>query len=186
MPQIELSTATFGRLQQLAEPFVDTPETVINKLIDAYESRAKAPAAVESQASGTTAKAFNPASPPDLKHTKVLSAKVDGEALEKGANWNGILVAAIRKATATAKAPDDLRRLIIVNFVPGRKDDEGYKYLPEAEISVQGQDANSSWKGAAHIAQRLGFPLEVEFLWREKEGAEHPGEMGRLACGAAG
>jgi hypothetical protein len=107
--------------------------------------------------------------------------KFDNKLLAKGANWNGLLVEAIRKARANVKTVEDLSRLIIVNFVSGRKEDEGYKYLPEASLSVQGQDANSAWKGAFHIAQQLRCPIEVMFVWRHKEGAAFPGETGCLA-----
>ena len=34
MPSIELSETTYNRLKDLAEPFVDTPETVIRRLMD--------------------------------------------------------------------------------------------------------------------------------------------------------
>jgi hypothetical protein len=37
MPQIELSADTFRRLQRLAEPFVDTPETIILRLLTQHE-----------------------------------------------------------------------------------------------------------------------------------------------------
>jgi len=36
MPTIELSQQTFDRLKDLAEPLVDTPDTVIHKLLEAY------------------------------------------------------------------------------------------------------------------------------------------------------
>jgi len=36
---IRISNETFSRLQNLAEPFVDTPASVIEKLLDKYESR---------------------------------------------------------------------------------------------------------------------------------------------------
>jgi hypothetical protein len=78
-------------------------------------------------------------------------------------------------------SPEEARRLIIVNFVSRKKEDEGYHFMPELGISVQGQDANDSWKGASHLARKLGVPVEIEFLWREKEGAAFPGVTGRLS-----
>jgi Mrr restriction endonuclease-like protein len=36
MPTIELSQETFDRLKELAEPLVDTPDTVVQKLLEAY------------------------------------------------------------------------------------------------------------------------------------------------------
>ena len=62
----------------------------------------------------------------------------------------------------------------------GRKEDEGYHYLPEVNFSVQGQDANAAWRGVAFIAQNLNVPVEVSFLWRNKDGAEHPGKPGTM------
>ena len=38
MPTIELSQASFDRLKELAEPLVDTAETVIGRLITAYQA----------------------------------------------------------------------------------------------------------------------------------------------------
>lgn len=67
-----------------------------------------------------------------------------------------------------------------MNFVDGQKNDEGYRYLPDVGISIQGQDANGAWKAACYIAQQLGFPLTVTFVWREKEGAAFPGVTGRF------
>jgi hypothetical protein len=63
----------------------------------------------------------------------------------------------------------------------GRKEDEGYRFMPEIGLSIQGQDANSAWRGARHIARQLGIPVETEFLWRHKEGAAFPGVTGRLS-----
>ena len=47
------------------------------------------------------------------------------------------------------------------------------------------QDSNGSWKGARHIAQKLGLQLSVTFRWREKEGAAFPSVTGRLSIAAA-
>ena len=67
-----------------------------------------------------------------------------------------------------------------MNFVDGQKNDEGYRYLPDVGISIQGQDANGAWKAACHIAQQLGFPLTVTFVSREKESAAFPDVTGRF------
>jgi hypothetical protein len=49
-------------------------------------------------------------------------------------------------------------------------------------ISVQGQDANYAWKGAAHLACELNIPVAAEFVWKDKPGAAHPGVIGRLTA----
>ncbi len=127
-----------------------------------------------------TPRIFNSMAVPNLTHTKLLSAKVDSTTVRP--TWNELLFYLIRlipkdRLTKT----DEARRIIIVNFVPGKKEDEGYRFVAEHGISVQGQGANDAWKGVSHIAQRLGVSVEVEFLWRMKEGAAHPGVTGRLS-----
>ncbi len=48
MPDISLSQAAFERLQRHAKPFVDTPETVILRALDALEQTTGQPAPEES------------------------------------------------------------------------------------------------------------------------------------------
>jgi hypothetical protein len=181
MPQVQIADKTLARLQKHAVALVDTVDTVINRIVDAYENCNGHDHIVAASGPVDTAKTFDPSAPPDLTHTKVLSAKLDGTSLGKGANWNGLLKQAIRLAKQRAKSADDLKRFVIINHVPGKKDDEGYEYLADADLSVQGQDAKGAWRGVAHIAQQLGISVEVIFLWRHKDRAAFPGETGCLA-----
>ena len=178
--KVDLSDATLKRLQKHAVPLVDSVETVVRKLIDFYEREHSAQPKLKSPPAAERARTFSATSPPDLTHTKVLSVKLGGTPLTKR-NWNGLLFEAIRRAKDRLSSEIDARRLIIVNFVHGKKEGEGYVFIPEVGLSVQGQDSNSAWRGACHIAQKLGIPVEVEFLWRAKEGAAFPGVTGRLS-----
>ncbi len=179
--QVELSDATFERLQNHAVPLVDSVEAVINRLAAFYEdSKPTRPNPVQAP-STEGPRQFNAASPPDLTHTKILSVELGGMPLPKP-NWNRLLFEMSRQAKDRLSSGDNPRRLITVNFVDGKKEDEGYRFIPEIGLSVQGQDANSAWAGACHIAQQLGIPVEVEFLWRAKEGAAFPGVTGRLSA----
>lgn len=182
-PSVELSPTTFSRLQNHAVPLVDTIETVINRFIDFYEKQANN--ASQPSSGKEKAKVFNPSTPPDLTHTKVLGVMVNGEALGHGQdNWNGLLNAVVRRASAQAKSADAFKKLMAVNFVEGQKTDEGYRYLSDLGISIQGQDANGAWRGVAHMAQKLGLPVSVTFAWREKVGAAFPGVTGALILNA--
>lgn len=179
-PSVDLSPATFTRLQAHAVPLVDTIESVINRLLDAYETKGGAPAA-DGEGGGGEVRQFNANTPPDLTHTKVLEIAFDGKPLERGeANWNGLLNAAVRKAKGKVKSSAELKRLLVVNFVEGQKTNEGYRFLSDVGLSVQGQDANGAWKAACHIAQQLACPLKATFIWRDKEGAAFPGVTGQL------
>jgi hypothetical protein len=184
VPSVELSPQTFARLQAHAVPLVDNIETVISRLIDFYEARDGVPASTGDAASEV--RRFNPLSPPALTHTKVLAIEFCGRPLQHGqANWNGLLNAAVREAKAHAQSASELKQLVIIPFVEGQKTNEGYRFLPDIGISVQGQDANGAWKAACHIAQRLGLALSATFVWREeKKGAAFPGVTGRLSIQA--
>jgi hypothetical protein len=180
-PSVDLSPATFSRLQNHAVPLVDTIESVINRLLDAFETKSGTPAPSDGADGSPTARQFNPNTPPDLRHTKVLAIEFDGKPLARSdANWNGLLNTVIREAKAKAKTSADLKKLVIVNFVEGQKSDEGYRFLSDVGLSVQGQDANGAWKGACHVAQQLGRELKAVFIWREKEGAAFPGTIGQF------
>lgn len=175
-PMVELSATTFARLQSHAVPLVDTIESVINRLLDSADAHGHA-----ASDSGQAVRSFNADAPPDLTHAKILGVSFNGEKLGRGEdNWNGLLHAAVRKAVQHAKSPDELKSLMVVKYVDGEKQDEGYRPLPGGKVSVQGQDANGAWRAARHIAQQLGCPLSVKFAWREKEGAAFPGLTGQM------
>ncbi len=174
-PQVQLSPATFGRLQKCAEPLVDDIESVINKLIDSFE---KGQGVLPPLGSG--AKDYG-GSAPSLTHTKVLSVEIGGKVLQKSiATWNGLLNEAVIQAAAKLGSTEALKDVLVVPYVVGAKEDTGYRYLPAAGVSVQGQDANSAWKGAAHIANALHIPVRVFFIWYQNDKAANPGQTGKL------
>jgi hypothetical protein len=179
-PSVELSPATFGRLQGHAVPLVDTIETVISRMIDAYESKTQAPGA-PGGSNEQNVRSFNASTPPDLTHTKILGITFCGRELGRSEdNWNALLNAAVREAKTRSKSAAEFKQLMVVNFVEGDKTNEGYRPLSGTGISVQGQDANGAWRGVSHIAQTLKCPVSVKFAWREKEGAAFPGVIGQL------
>jgi len=181
--QIEISDITFSRLQQLAVPLVDSNDTVITKLLDAFARNGSShPNGTQkpTQHSAEPQK-FSASSPPSLTHTKLLAGKLNGKPLRE-VKWNALLVEAIRLAKAKARTPDELQRLIPVNFVRGKKEIEGYHYIPDIDLSVQGQDADAAWSSAHQIAQQLGLPIEAEFQWRTKDRAAYPGVTGKLSA----
>ena len=173
-PQIDLTQSTFAELQKLAEPFVDnTPEDVIVKLIKAFKGVSHSTSALPvgpKDYSGLV---------PNLGHTKVLSAKVNGVPLDQP-NWNRFLDRLILEAAKKVPDPRALKDLIVVNCVVGTKDDQGYHFLPAAGLSVQGQDSNGAWKGITHLAKAMKFSVEVVFIWLDNPKAANPGQTGKL------
>ena len=120
-PSVELSPNTFTRLQTHAVPLVDSIESVINRLIDFYESRDGAPVPVSSAGGYENVRQFSPSAPPGLTHTKVLAVEFRGKSLERSqANWNGLLNAAVRAAKAAAKSPAEFKKLRAMTAVRDR------------------------------------------------------------------
>jgi hypothetical protein len=184
MPKIEISDATFARLQGLAVPLVDSNDSVIAKLLDDRENgRLSHPNGAQKPArSAIEPREFTAASPPGLTHAKMLSGSVNGNPI-KDVTWNGFLVETIRQAKTAARDESELRRVVPVNFnVQGKKETEGYHFYPDIDLSIQGKDAKTAWLGAYSIAQQLGFRIEVEFQWRRKDGAAFPGVIGKLSA----
>lgn len=181
-PQISISTATFNRLQKYAVPLVDDIESVINKLIDEKEANTStALVPVASQPGHGDARDFS-GKVPDLTHTKMLSAHLDGKLLPPSkTNWNRLLDEVILLAASKVKDPRALKQLIIVNCVTGKKEDQGYRYLSKAGISVQGQDSAAAWEAISHILNNIQVAAEVVFMWYKNEKAAHPGQTGKLA-----
>jgi hypothetical protein len=64
------------------------------------------------------------------------------------------------------------------SFVVGEKDDNGYVYIPEAGVSLQGQSSNVAWSQVNNLATALGLSVAVEFQWLNHEKAAMPNAMG--------
>lgn len=172
-PQVNISPVTFGRLQRCAEPLVDDIESVITKLLDHYENKQGTPT------SATTAR-IDAGTTPDLTWTKLLSAEIAGEPLKK-VDWNALLIAMVELAATKVQTPQEVAELVIVNRVATKKENNGYRFIPSAGVSVQGQDANSAWKAVTHIAKTLNVPVKVFFRWYDNEKAANPGKTGKLS-----
>ena len=182
MPEITIEQTTFARLQRHALALVDTADTVVRRALDALD-------AVEG--CGHEEVPANPTQVdhevdvrqlPDVTHTKVLAARIGGEGIEKP-NWNRLLDRVVVLAMRNAGSFDHLNRMCPVNMVAGQKTIEGYHYLSEIDVSVQGLSAKEACGALIDIARRCGTDLEITFQWRNKDGAERPGETRRLTIG---
>lgn len=167
--QITISEKSFKRLQACAEPLVDTIEDVIIRLLDAYT--------VGQGDNGI--RVFDPSQPPDLRHTTPMSAKINGRVLSKPEiYWNNILVVLVKELAKKGLKPVDISAVVTSNNVVGRKTDNGYKFIREAGISLQGLDANSAWKTIHWVAVAAGITLELKFRWQNKEDLDMSGVIG--------
>jgi hypothetical protein len=172
---IELPDDLFAKLQKHAVPFIDTPISVIERAVRALEEGDEEPAAPAEAGS----RSFNPAAPPNLAFTTPKKAVVGGKALPKSQTyWHNIMVAVIREAGLRRVSTDDLLALITVNCVRGERHETGFTYIPEAGLSIQGQNANNAWRQAHVIASSIGILVEVVFAWQNNAKAAMPSVVG--------
>jgi hypothetical protein len=178
-PNDAIPPSVFARLQKHAVPLVDDLESVLTRILDFYEANAE-PNEADVVTNGEI-KTFSADSPPSLTHTKILTAQFNQVKFSRpDLTWNAILHEAIRIAATKTKKHEDLVHLIRVNFIFGKKENDGYRYLPDIDLSVQGQDSNGAWKGSFYIANRFNIPFDIVFAWRNKEDSAHPGTTGRF------
>ena len=176
---IEISDELFARMQAFAAPLVDTPETIISRALAALEG-ANGPAPQD----GSGVKSLNPAAPPSLSHTTPKRMVLAGRTLSRSATyWNSLMIEVIRRAREDGLTPKQIQAVLSVNSVVGEKDFNGYKFLPEVGISVQGQDANAAWRQTYELATIIGVAIEVEFVWQQTPKAAMPGVTGRFTVG---
>ncbi len=175
MPIVTLSDATFAKAKSAAEPLVDSADSVISRALDLLlkekadgaRNSPAIPATVIRLAAGTR----------ELTHSRLLSASVDGVELLRP-DWNSLARDMHVMAWKRLGSFEALRAATSANLRQGRFDDSGYRYLSEADLSMQGCDANGACESAFRLAEAMGISLRVTFEWREREDAAHPGKAG--------
>lgn len=172
MPTLEITDATFARLQAFATPLVDTPETALCKVLDLAEAGGAAPLGAPGPLSTIA---------PNLAFTSLSAATIDGKALPPARrNWNGLLLSVIETAATKLPPGAALTDLLVANHVAGQKTDNGYKHLKSVGLSVQGQNANNAWKAVAHLAKAVGLKVHARFTWSQDPKAAKPGQSAQL------
>jgi hypothetical protein len=178
---VTLTDQTFEMLQSLATPFVDTPETVIARLATEAIS-GRAPADMPGQAPKGLSDSplrLDPDRHDSLTHAKLISASFDGKELHR-AKWNSLRDHVHIVARQRLGSFEALQRVSGAHLRPGRYEQDGFHYLPEADLSIQGVDSNFAWAHTLGLARHLRVPVRVRFEWRLKEAAAHPGRTAIL------
>jgi hypothetical protein len=162
-----------GRAVLQRAPFVDKePADVVRRLVKEH----KIPEAESSEP------VYPALSPPDLTHSRILHARINGYVFPKP-NWNLVMEYAVELAAAKLKNVDDLSKIVLAKHVKGKKIDQGYHYFDKLGLSIQGQDARSAWRTTAHIVKELGLKAELIFEWSSTAKAENAGKTGKLVIG---
>ena len=185
-PQVNLSNQLYAKLQSVAVPFVDTPETAIEKALDFYiNKKGSSDANAQSLVQNDIEMKVDPDNPPDLSFTRPMAIEVEGMSLSKGdLYWNPLMYKIIAMAAAKLGNTDDLKKILLCNYMDGPgKPGTGYHLVPGTKLSVQGQAANPAWKTIAHVAKKMGFTLDVTFVWESNPKAAYPGKTATMSVG---
>ena len=174
---VSLSDDVFAKLQRLAKPFVDTPESVISELADAEFARRTGDAVPRLAISREIQ--LDPDRPASLTHSRLISASIDGRALHRP-KWNSLFNDMHVLASKRLGSFAAVRKASKANLREGKYEEEGYRFLPDAGFSVQGVDSNLAWAHSLGLARQLRVPITASFEWREKEAAAYPGKAGIL------
>lgn len=179
MPTIEISDQTDARLKGIAKPLQDTYDSVISRLLDESEAhqanqpkRPGEPTKIEGNVMH-----FDPTNPPPLGFTTLTRVLLNGAEFTKTETyWNKLMNRLVIEAAKAGHNPADVHKMLFVNAILGEKTDNGYTFLPDAGLSVQGQDSNAAFRQAFQLAAKLGLGLKVFFYWQDNEKAAHPGQ----------
>ena len=176
MQTIQITQTELLRLQKIATEFADTPASAITRMHDHYEQSHGAKTVVQRP------HLLSEQDLPRLRHTKVLDASFGKDRPEK-TNWHSLYRLALVSVLKSGQSPHDLHRIAGANVVAGRKETDGYKYVPAHGFSYQGGPAVTAADIVNRCGKFLGVPVNVELEWRNKGRAYRPGERARLQLG---
>ena len=172
MPQVKIKYSTFERLQKFARPLIDTLDTVIDRALDALEEQI-------STVPPDSPHPISPQSLPNVTHTKIFKALLEGTPISNP-KWNLLVDELLIHAMKQLRDFDLLQKFCSVHIVHGYKNDNGFRYLNEINVSVQSTNAHKACEVLVEATKSLGYEFEVTFMWRDKEGATYPGESASL------
>ncbi|WP_013322567.1 T4SS efffector SepA family protein [Gloeothece verrucosa] len=192
---IRISESIFTRLQSHAEPLVDTPATVIEKLLDYYEEFKKnnrRNKEINLTQENSIIKKINPDYPPDLRYTKPKKIIIDWDKAEdyydehEIENWHQIVAIINRIAREEFNSFEALKKLTAFQIKPGIFTNNGFVYDKkwgdeDFPFSIQRVEANKAWLGSLEMAKKLNRKIEIHFKWLDNEKAAFPGEEGILS-----
>jgi hypothetical protein len=181
MRTLQIPDSIFERLQKIAIPLVDNDATLIERLLDNYESKRNGnhgPSVFRKLDPGSDVRELDPDTPGELRHTRVVTASFAGQ---KAAGWNELVHVAHMQAIARLGSFEALRKATRSNIALGRQSGRGFRHVAEIDISVQNVDAEHAWANVLRLARQLNLEVQVDFEWLDKKEARHPGASGHLA-----
>ncbi|WP_422371120.1 T4SS efffector SepA family protein [Hoeflea sp.] len=173
MPQIEISSAAFDFLKTRAKPLEDTTVSVVDRLISEFETLLKGNPSTHSGV------LINAIDAPSMKHTTVIDAKIDGVAASQN-YWNNILEDTIRICVNKGADPSTVRKLLSANIKENSHSENGFRFIPEANFSFQGLEANRAFKNIVSLITSFHVPINITVKWPNRDDVTMPNATAQI------
>ena len=178
MPSIEITDHAMNYLKSLAEPFIDTPATVLDRIIGQHQ-KLMLTGKSSADAVGPARTEFRIENLPPLLHAKVESAKIDGSTVPRP-KWSTLVEEMIRRTAAKGVSGADIAASMNAHTELRKREDTGFVFIKEAGMSFQKMDANRSCKAILAISRKYRIPVSLDFFWGDDPKAHNPGGNGRI------
>ncbi len=178
--KLDLPDPVYNRLHKYSVIANLPVPSLIERWADYFEEKANnggvaaVPAPVD--VSDNQAQKFNPLRPPNLFHTRVRGTF--GSAAFS--TWNDLVRIAHIQAFEKAGSFEALKNVTHAQVQKGNYSENGYRFVPEIGISIQGVDANHAWLYSLKLAQFASASLRAAIEWRHNPKAFRPGAAGIL------
>ena len=185
MPVVRINDATFADISTLKEWFkTKSPSETIDRIV--REAMEQLGMEHDDEAEGVAMTSTDGAlvfdDTPSLTFTKPMKATINGKPLHNP-NWASILHMMIAEVKLEGLEGEKLVQELGIPSKATTYDDDGFRYVPELGISVQGQSAADAWKEVDRLAKKWSIPVNVEFVWRQNPKAQYAGKAGVLRSG---
>lgn len=173
MKSIQISNELYRRFEKLGVPFVDTHESLMDRLISFGEihSQSLQDQAKSGRVLSEQKLSFSFSEPPNMTHTQILSWKLNGKALRQK-TWNNIIEELL---CILHEQNIDILHQSSVNVKKGNIRDKGYKHIPEIGVSYQGLSAEDAFRAIKEFSEKYKLDVSIRFYWRDKPNAQFPG-----------
>ena len=178
MRKIEITEATYKRLQLHAKPFEDNEDKIINVALDSIESNLKS---IKSDVSSIDSDItlIDPNNLPDLTHTKIIVAKINQIEVRRK-NWRNILEAVLEPIIKEGETVDNINIFGQLTAVGGNFEKNGYKFISSLNISIPTQDSAHVCKSIVSLAKKYQVKIEIKFRWRSEKASAFPDKVAIL------
>ena len=180
VPTVEISVNAFNYLKELAEPFTDTPATVLDRII-AEHGRTRGKAVAPGAPAMVPANRYTASEVPEMRFTKIEEVEVEG-LIADITKWNDLVEHVVMTCLQKGFDSEEVRRKLDANTMKGAEKNAGFRFIEPAGFSFQGLDAQRACEAALRLARAFGIALKIKFRWRDTAKAHRPGAAALIAA----